>query len=304
MLLQDTGKFRTNGKDQFYTQEAVAKTCIDRVLALLPYTSEYLWVEPSAGNGSFLNQLPFQKIGLDIDPQSDTIVKQDYLTWIPPSQQCIVFGNPPFGKQSSLARAFISKSCGFANVIAFILPKSFTKPSMYKAFHMNFHLVHSEELAKDSFVLNGLPYDVPCIFQVWQKRDIERPLEEKIVPMGFQYVKETLDYHIALRRVGGNAGKCYKSGTHFNVQCHYFIRFDTTLHLDRMIEKINHHIFPSNTVGPRSLSKAEVNVVLNEIILLTQPSALVQSSASTSVQPLALVQPSTLKPEGTKPAEA
>jgi hypothetical protein len=187
-----------------------------------------------------------------------------------------VFGNPPFGKQSSLAKAFITKSCGFAKVIAFILPKSFTKPSMYKAFHMNFHLVHSEELAKDSFVLNGLPYDVPCIFQVWQKKDIDRPLEEKILPLGFQYVKD--DYHIALRRVGGNAGKCDKPGKAFNVQCHYFIRFDTTLHLDRMIEKINHHIFPSNTVGPRSLSKAEVNVVLNEIIL---------SVASTSVQPLA-----------------
>ena len=283
MLLQDTGKFRTNGKDQFYTQEAVAKTCIDRVLALLPYVSEYLWIEPSAGNGSFLNQLPFQKIGLDIDPKSDTIVKQDYLTWTPPSQACIVFGNPPFGKQSSLAKAFISKSCGFANVIAFILPKSFTKPSMYKAFHMNFHQVHSEELAKDSFVLNGLPYDVPCIFQVWQKRDIDRPLEEKILPLGFQYVKEK--YHIALRRVGGNAGKCDKPGKVFNVQCHYFIRFDTDLHLDRMIEKINHHIFPSNTVGPRSLSKAEVNVVLNEIILSTQPST------------------SALGPEETKPTE-
>jgi len=298
MLLQDTGKFRTNGKDQFYTQEAVAKTCIDSVLALLPYTSEYLWIEPSAGNGSFLNHLPFQKIGLDIDPKTADILKEDYLTWTPPSQPSIVFGNPPFGRQSSLARAFISKSCGFANVIAFILPKSFTKPSMYKAFHMNFHRIHSEELAKDSFVLNGLPYDVPCIFQVWQKRDIERPLEEKILPMGFQYVKE--NYHIAFRRVGGNAGKCYKPGTHFNVQCHYFIRFDSDLYLDRMIEKINHHIFPSNTVGPRSLSKAEVNVVLNEIILLTQPSAstLVQPSASTLVQPLVL------GPDGTKPTEA
>jgi hypothetical protein len=302
-MLQDTGKFRTNGKDQFYTQEAVAKTCIDRVLGLLPYVSEYLWVEPSAGNGSFLNQLPFQKIGLDIDPKSDSIVKQDYLTWVPPSQACIVFGNPPFGKQSSLAKAFISKSCGFANVIAFILPKSFTKPSMYKAFHMNFHLVHSEELAKDSFVLNGLPYDVPCIFQVWQKKDIDRPLEEKILPMGFQYVKE--DFHIALRRVGGNAGKCDKPGKVFNVQCHYFIRFDSDLYLDRMIEKINHHIFPSNTVGPRSLSKAEVNVVLNEIILSTQPLALAQPLAS--VQPLASdhsVQPLALGPEATKPTEA
>jgi hypothetical protein len=33
-----------------------------------------------------------------------------------------------------------------------------------------------------------------------------------------------------------------------------------------IIEKINKHTFPSNTVGPRSLSKSEVNVVLNQII--------------------------------------
>ena len=33
-----------------------------------------------------------------------------------------------------------------------------------------------------------------------------------------------------------------------------------------IIEKINNHIFPSNTVGPRSLSKSETNVVINNII--------------------------------------
>lgn len=33
---QDTGKNRKNIKDQFYTNSAVAKDCIDQVLSVLP----------------------------------------------------------------------------------------------------------------------------------------------------------------------------------------------------------------------------------------------------------------------------
>jgi hypothetical protein len=270
--LQDTGKFRKNTKDQFYTNERVATECVERVMALLPVTREYRWVEPSAGNGVFLRSLPasFDTIGLDIDPKAKGILLQDYLTWQPPAGKIIVFGNPPFGRQSSLAKAFISKSCEFATVVAFILPKSFTKPSMYRAFDKSFHLLQSVELEKNSFVVNGLPYDVPCVFQIWQKGETDRLREEKIEPRGFDYVKPTEPYHIAFRRVGGLAGKCYKhNGTAFSVQSHYFLTFheDAMEHMDAIIERINQHIFPSNTVGPRSLSKSEVNQVINAILV-------------------------------------
>ena len=124
---QDTGKFRTNLKDQFYTNENVAKSCIQRIISLMPFTNDYLWVEPSAGNGSFLHNVPstFETIGLDLDPNANDIQKQDYLKWVSPvDKDIIVFGNPPFGRQSSLAKAFIAKSCRFAKIIAFILPLS------------------------------------------------------------------------------------------------------------------------------------------------------------------------------------
>ena len=268
---QDTGKFRINTKDQFYTKEQVAKVCIQSILNHLPFTKDYLWVEPSAGNGAFLHSLPqsFSSIGLDLDPKANNIQQQDYLTWSAPSQRdIIVFGNPPFGRQSSLAKSFIAKSCRFASVIAFILPKSFTKPSMFNAFHHKFHLIHSVELEKDSFVLNGSSYDVPCVFQIWQKKDTDRPVEEKVEPEGFQYVKSDQGYDIAFRRVGGLAGKCYKNnGTVYSVQSHYFLKFDPTIrNTDTIMERINAHVFPSNTVGPRSLSKTEVNRVINEIL--------------------------------------
>jgi len=291
---QDTGKHRTNTHDQFYTSEHVAKQCVQKIIATVSgcdntiQPDEYLWIEPSAGAGAFLYQLPpsFTKIGLDIDPKTVDIIQQDYHTWnperalataLPKKKGVIVFGNPPFGRQSSLAKAFIAKSCSFANIIAFILPKSFTKPSMYNAFHQSFHMIFNEELEKSAFLLNGDAYDVPCVFQIWKKNATDRPKEEKVAPVGFEYVAPTptptpTPTTFALRRVGGLAGKCYPvvTDTHRSAQSHYFIRFnESTVPLKyhaQIIEKINKHTFPSNTVGPRSISKSEVNVVLNHII--------------------------------------
>ena len=273
-MTQDTGKFRTNTNDQFYTKEAVAKTCIQHILITLPEAPAYLWVEPSAGTGAFLKNKPpvTEAIGLDLDPKGTNILKQDYLEWTPPTtntKPILVFGNPPFGRQSKTAKEFIKKSCTFATAIAFILPKSFTKPSMFNAFDKNFHLIQTIDLEPNAFLINGANHNVPCVFQIWQKQTTLRPVEQKINPIGFQYVKATESYDAAFRRVGANAGRCYINDTTlFSAQSHYFLKFDpaTTPHLDQIIEKINKHTFPSNTVGSRSLSKTEVNSVLNSIV--------------------------------------
>ena len=287
--MQDTGKFRTNAMDQFYTSPTVAASCIALILQHVPHANNCVWVEPSAGNGAFLHNVPpciTNKIGIDLDPQSPDILKHDYLEWSPATivtaatAPLLVFGNPPFGRQSSLAKAFIAKSCTFADAIAFILPKSFTKPSMFNAFDLKFHCVHSGELPANSFVLNGAPYDVPCVFQIWQKKTVNRPVETAVPAIGFQYVKVNIDdanatkeYDVAFRRVGGHAGKCFVNDgiTNRNAQSHHFLKFHDACmpFMGSIIEKINAHTFPSNTVGPRSLSKSEINVVLNEFIVTT-----------------------------------
>ena len=270
--MQDTGKQGTgkhrNTKDQFYTKEIVAKTCIDKILEVLTKKpSDCLWIEPSAGNGAFLNNIDFPKIGIDIDPKSSNIQKQDFLSWSHPNTEkdIIVFGNPPFGRQSSLAKSFITKSCKFAKLIAFILPRSFTKPSMYNVFDLSFHLVYSLELEQDSFLLNDKSYNTHCVFQIWEKKETPRKKDAKIQPNGFKYVKQNEAHDIAFCRVGVNAGKCYNSGER-SIQSHHFIKLDNLVNLDDIIKKINSHVFPSNTVGPRSLSKCEINSVLNTIV--------------------------------------
>ncbi len=266
---QDVGKFRTNSKDQFYTKPAVAATCVTSLIDHYPCAAEYLWVEPSAGAGAFLQAIPehIERIGIDIEPAAPSILKADFLEWTyNSSKKCVVIGNPPFGRQSALAKAFIKRAATFATLIAFILPKSFVKPSMARAFPLQFHCKYSVELEADSFTVNGESYDVPCVFQIWEKCDKARELKAVVEPAGFQYVKGAEEYDIAFRRVGALAGRCYRAGGAYSVQSHYFLKLDDTSRAEEVIKKVNEHEFPSNTVGPRSLSKGEVNEVLNVIL--------------------------------------
>lgn len=272
---QDTGKFRQNIKDQFYTSEPVAKQCFHAIQSVIKSPQNWLWIEPSAGEGVFVKQLAAAKcesIALDIEPRGPGIFKQDFLQWSPPitEKKVILFGNPPFGRQSSTAKAFIKKACEFADLIAFILPRSFVKPSMFKCFRREFHLIYTWELPKNAFLVNGEHCDVPCVFQIWEKRDHPREPESVEIPNGFEYVTDAQNYHIAFRRVGVNAGRChpYHKGKKYSSQSHYFIHLAEKYftRVEQIIEKINTHEFPSNTVGPRSLSKGEVNRVLNRIL--------------------------------------
>lgn len=255
-MAQDTGKYR-NTKDQFYTRPEVAKACVESIQKL---GFEGEWVEPSAGGGAFLDLVP-HATGYDIEPKHPRVTKADFLTVDLPDR-CIVFGNPPFGRQSSLAKKFIRHAASKAGVIAFVLPRSFSKPSMQACFPAHFHLVHEEDIPKNAFVVNGAPYDVPCVFQIWQRKDVPRPKAETIDPAGFQFVKKTDAHDIAFRRVGGNAGKCSFPADQ-SIQSHYFVKLDDPTLAKRIVEKSQLHVFPTNTTGPRSLSKSEAIRFLN-----------------------------------------
>ena len=115
------------GLDKFYTRKNLAKKLIDEI-DINKYNTI---IEPSAGNGSFSNQIE-KCIAYDIEPEASGIIKQDFLTLDKDFQSpTLVIGNPPFGRNSSLALAFINKASLFADTIAFILPKSFKKESLY-----------------------------------------------------------------------------------------------------------------------------------------------------------------------------
>ena len=259
--MQDTGKFRMNDKDKFYTKPSVASLCVNELKKHAIGT----WIEPSAGAGSFIDAVDHKVVSMDIDPGRKDILEQDFLTWTSPYKECTVFGNPPFGRQSTLARKFIKHASTFASVIAFILPRSFTKPSMQKAFPLDFHLMYETELEKDSFMVNDKAYNVPCIFQIWKRMNQLRVINVES-DVEWNYVKKTEPYDIAIRRVGVYAGRCMLPDNSLSVQSHYFIKLPDGNNVDEIIDYVCKNEFPSNTTGPRSLSKSEINTVLSECV--------------------------------------
>tara|TARA_Y100000816_G_scaffold9123_1_gene5852 strand:- start:1053 stop:1367 length:315 start_codon:yes stop_codon:yes gene_type:complete len=69
-------ELRKEGLDKFYTNEDYSKKCITKVFELYDKSKLDLIIEPSAGNGSFYNQIEFyDKVGIDISPENENIKK-------------------------------------------------------------------------------------------------------------------------------------------------------------------------------------------------------------------------------------
>ena len=263
--------------DKFYTINSVVELCINSIKTNISINKKDLIIEPSAGGGAFIKYLKLltkNQIYLDIAPQHKDIIKQDYLTFDPLIVEQIddendfnihVVGNPPFGRQSSLAKKFIKKSSEFAQSISFILPKSFKKNSFKNTFPLHFHLITEFDLPTNSFMINDKEYDVPCVFQIWEKRNYEREIEIKEEPNGYIFVKKNEDPDISFRRVGVYAGKVDKLIEDKSPQSHYFIKFNKETEID--ITLLQNLVFETdNTVGPRSISKPELIKEFNKLI--------------------------------------
>ena len=269
--------------DKFYTCPKVAQECVTLILQHLSIdTNNDLVVEPSAGNGAFIPEISkhFQTtLFYDIEPEHPLIVKADYLLLEPDMLLTVktfglihIIGNPPFGRQSSLAIQFIKKSAVFADSISFILPKSFKKDSMRGHFPPKFHLVFQQDIAKNSFLQEGLPIDVPCVFQIWEKRAENREAIAKLElnPAIFQFVKQDETPDISFRRVGVNAGAITSNKEEIqnkSIQSHYFIKFGPTINTLDIIAKIKNIVYETdNTVGPKSIGKQEIIREFNNLI--------------------------------------
>ena len=146
--------------DSYYTDMSIAKYCYDVFLKFLKKRNvdirKYVFVEPSAGMGSFYRLLPTKRrIGIDIQKHDSEYVRDNYLSWIPKNtnKKYIAIGNPPFGYRGWLALSFLNRASKYCDYVGFILPKGFTSESKgspkYRVPWMK--LAHNEELPSKIF---------------------------------------------------------------------------------------------------------------------------------------------------------
>ena len=156
--------------DKFYTKKSIAKKLIENV----EIDIYDCIIEPSAGNGSFSSQINHEKlIALDLKPENDSIIQQDWFDYKIDInyKNVLIIGNPPFGQRNNLSKSFIKHAISFENVstIAFVLPNVYNKHTNQKVFPKNWKLIKVIPIEKNSFILNGKEYHVPCSFYIWTK---------------------------------------------------------------------------------------------------------------------------------------
>lgn len=245
--------------DQFFTKK-------DLAIRYLNILKEYLianniqqnrWLEPSAGSGSFFNLLPKEdRLGIDISPKIPEVIDSDFLKYNLIEKDYITIGNPPFGKNSSLAIKFFNKCSLHSKVVAFIVPKTFKKHSVISKLDDNFHLELSEDVPDYGFELEGKSYNVPCVFQIWVKKDKKR---EKVIisriHKDFIFCKKE-EASFAIQRVGANAGRIKTDLKKIAIASHYFLK--ATDEVKKIFEQINWNNVKYNTAGNPSISKIEL----------------------------------------------
>ena len=256
--------------DEFYTRPDLAEKFAFEVTSRYK-NKDALFVEPSAGNGSFLKPLTklAQKVrALDINPKLKGIKKGNFLLnhklFSGKHQKIIVIGNPPFGKNASMAVQFFNHAAKKADVIAFVLPRTFRKASLQNRLHRNFHLILDEDLPYNSFTKNGKPHDVPCAWQIWERKPVLRETPE--VPNISHLIQFTSQNQaeFAMRRVGYYAGKIITNGiSSLSITSHYFMRAKNREVIQRL-QEINWLDVVSQTSGVRSLSKSEIAYKLSQ----------------------------------------
>lgn len=232
--------------DKYYTPIDLANYCWDKTFEILGEENISEIIEPSCGNGSFLQhkkQLPH--FAYDIEPECKnkfngftTIIKGDYLEAnIQYLWGRLVIGNPPYGRCLNMAQKFYKKSIEIADYVAFILPISQLNNSN---FLYEFDLIYSEDLG----IKHYTDRDLHCCFNIYcrpENGELNPKPQSKLKDISIyrQDSKnyENIDCDLRMCYWGdGTAGKILNSDEHYSGE--YKIKINNADLKDKIIKVI------------------------------------------------------------------
>ena len=236
--------------DQFFTKPEIAERCVRALENTLGQRTRDIdtVLEPSSGAGAFVAALrrrawasrDLQYYDLD---EEDPEHRADFFTLQVDTRNyergyrvsILVVGNPPFGRGANLAIGFFNHAATFADVIAFIVPKTFRKDSVLAKLSGEFWLVADWSLPPNSFTLRGAPHNVITCFQIWRRRGydlgpghqathlLRPPISLPPKTPDFEFSTTNKDFDIVLGSKGiGTAGRFYEgnpgTGNYFYIK--------------------------------------------------------------------------------------
>lgn len=135
----------------------------------------------------------------------------------------VIIGNPPYGNRGSDAVRFLNKSLEMSDDVRFILPLSFTKPSITNQVSLSHKCVEQHILPDDTF-----PNGIRTVYQRWIPSEQRR--EKIVLPTthsDFEFVKyvDRFDADLMIGAVGsGPSGRVKTTDfTHYQSK-HHFIK--------------------------------------------------------------------------------
>ena len=259
--------------DKYYTSYNDMQYCVNRAWDVLMDNgcniSEFL--EPSAGRGVFsdyLNTSGLEVIAIDIEPESENIIKADYLDYpLDYVKGRCVIGNPPYGNRLGLANKFFKKSIEIADYIVFILPIS--QLNNTNTFYQ-FDLLYSEDLGE--LIFSG-DRKVHCCLNVYvrpknglNKKKVSKLKDITIVRQDSKKYKN-FEYDIRMCYWGdATAGKILSENEHYSGE--YKIKINNEQLKDEIIEVLSTVNWKSelNSTAMCRIKQYHINDILKKYI--------------------------------------
>jgi hypothetical protein len=269
------GNTRVTGKEQYYTPASLSLEIIRRVCSHLESPTSRIFLEPAGGTGSFIEaakEFGFQTIeSMDIEPKHPLVKEQDFLQASLNLSNAVCVTNPPFGRNNSLSVPFFNKAAEYADIIAFIVPRSWRKWSVLNRLNLSFHLVDDWNLDIDYVdeegnSTHGVGNLRTCV-QVWKKDEFVLRQPVKIPDHGIieKTTPELADVSFTL--FGYSCGTVKEEFPRVANTTQTFLKLNHPRALEAL-KAVDFSRFYNHTAYTEALGLQEINFLLNEYLEL------------------------------------